>query len=59
MLRPADGSKQVFGLVAIDMRTGTIWGSPTCIPYPYPSNRMDTKPQAAQPDYGSRHILRK
>lgn len=29
MLRAPDGSRQVFGKVMVDMRTGKIWGFPT------------------------------
>ena len=36
MLRAPDGSRQVFGRVAIDRRTGTVWGFPTTTQDPYP-----------------------
>jgi hypothetical protein len=32
MLRAPDGSKQVYGRVVIDMRTGKVWGFPTYTP---------------------------
>jgi hypothetical protein len=49
MLRAPDGSKQALGLVAIDMRNGTIWGFPTYSPDPYPAPGSDTKPQVSHP----------
>jgi len=49
MLRAPDGSKQALGLVAIDMRNGTIWGFPTYSPDPYPAVGSDTKPQVSHP----------
>jgi hypothetical protein len=49
MLRAPDGSKQALGLVAIDMRNGTIWGFPTYNPDPYPAPGSDTKPQVSHP----------
>jgi hypothetical protein len=49
MLRAPDGSKQALGLVAIDMRTGAIWGFPTYNPDPYPAPGTDTQPQVSHP----------
>ena len=49
MLRAPDGSKQVYGRVMIDMRTGKVWGFPTNSTDTYPTNAMDTKPQVSHP----------
>ena len=49
MLRAPDASRQVFGKVAIDLRTGTIWGFPTTTQDPYPSNPTDSKPVTSHP----------
>ncbi len=49
MLRAPDGSSQVYGKVAVDMRNGRIWGFPTLGPQPFPVNMVDTKPQISHP----------
>jgi hypothetical protein len=49
MLRAPDGSKQVYGRVMIDMRTGKVWGFPTTGTDTYPTNAMDTKPTVSHP----------
>jgi hypothetical protein len=49
MLRAPDGSKQVYGRVVVDMRTGKIWGFPTYTMDTYPVNAVDTKPQVSHP----------
>jgi hypothetical protein len=49
MLRAPDGSKQVFGKVVIDMRTGKIWGFPTNAPQSYPNNALQNKPPVSRP----------
>jgi hypothetical protein len=49
MLRAPDGSKQVYGKVAIDMRNGKIWGFPTTTQDPYPSNPMASIPPTSHP----------
>jgi hypothetical protein len=49
MLRPPDGSGQVYGKVVVDLRTGKIWGFPTGTLDPYPSNPMDNKPVTSRP----------
>jgi hypothetical protein len=49
MLRAPDGSKQVYGKVAIDMRNGKIWGFPTTTQDPYPSNPMASAPPTSHP----------
>ena len=49
MLRAPDGSKQIYGRVVVDMRSGKIWGFPTYTPDTYPVNPVDTKPQVSHP----------
>lgn len=49
MLRAPDGSQQVYGKVAIDMRNGKIWGFPTTTQDPYPSNPMSSTPPTSRP----------
>ena len=49
MLRAPDGSQQVYGKVAIDMRNGKVWGFPTLTQDPYPSNPMATIPPTSRP----------
>ncbi len=49
MLRAPDGSKQVYGRVMIDMRTGKVWGFPTGSTDTYPVNAMNSKPQVSHP----------
>jgi hypothetical protein len=49
MLRAPDGSRQVYGRVVVDMRTGKIWGFPTYTQDTYPVNAVDTKPQVSHP----------
>jgi hypothetical protein len=49
MLRAPDGSSQVYGKVAVDLRTGKIWGFPTLGPQPFPVNMIDNKPQTSRP----------
>jgi hypothetical protein len=49
MLRAPDGSTQVYGKVAVDLRTGKIWGFPTLGPQPFPVNMVDNKPQTTHP----------
>jgi hypothetical protein len=44
MLRAPDGSKQVYGKVVVDMRTGKIWGFPTNAPQSYPIAGLQNKP---------------
>jgi hypothetical protein len=48
-LRAPDGSKQVYGKVAIDMRNGKIWGFPTTTQDPYPSNPVASAPPTSHP----------
>src|SRR5271154_5363203 len=49
MLRAPDGSKQVYGRVMIDMRTGKVWGFPTTTTDTYPVNAMSSKPAVSHP----------
>jgi hypothetical protein len=49
MLRAPDGSKQLYGRVVIDMRTGKVWGFPTYTLDTYPVSAVDTKPQVSHP----------
>jgi hypothetical protein len=49
MLRAPDGSKQVYGKVMVDLRTGKVWGFPTTTQAPYPINSTQTKPPTSQP----------
>jgi len=49
MLRAPDGSKQVYGRVVIDMRTGKVWGFPTYTADVYPVNTTDAKPSNSKP----------
>jgi hypothetical protein len=49
MLRAPDGSQQVYGKVAVDMRNGKIWGFPTLTQDPYPSNPTATTPPTSHP----------
>jgi hypothetical protein len=52
-----DGSRQVYGRMMIDMRTGKIWGFPTNTQDPYPVNPVDTKPQTSHPFYLGKFAL--
>ena len=48
MLRqPNDGP--VLGKVAIDLKTGNVWGFPTGTNDPYPESPIDAKPQIFHP----------
>jgi hypothetical protein len=51
LLRSPDGTKQVYGRVIVDMRTGKIWGFPTIGQDVYPYNSVDPKPQTSHPFY--------
>jgi hypothetical protein len=51
MLRASDGSKQVYGRVVVDMRSGKVWGFPTISTDTYPFNPVDPKPQTSHPFY--------
>ena len=49
MLRAPDGSRNVYGRVVVDLRTGNVWGFPTPTGDPYPFNPMNTKPETSHP----------
>jgi hypothetical protein len=49
LLRAPDGTSQIYGKVAIDMRTGRIWGFPTYGQQPYPVDVASTKPPTSKP----------
>jgi hypothetical protein len=49
MLKTSDGSKQVYGRMVVDLRTGKIWGFPTMTTDPYPFNALNSKPQTSHP----------
>ena len=49
MLKSSDGSKQLYGRMVVDLRTGKIWGFPTYTTDPYPFNPMNSKPQTSEP----------
>jgi hypothetical protein len=49
MLRAPDGSRQIYGRVVVDMRTGKVWGFPTSTPDTYPVNAADNKPPTSHP----------
>ena len=51
MLRKPDGTAQVYGKVAVDMRTGDIWGFPTTVQAPYPVDNAKTVPPKSHPMY--------
>lgn len=57
MLRAPDASRQVFGKVAVDLRTGTVWGFPTNTQDPYPNNPVEAKPITSHPFILSRYAL--
>src|SRR6185436_13606808 len=43
-LKAPDGSAQVRGKMVVDLRTGDIWGFPTIVERPYPSDATKTTP---------------
>ena len=49
LLRAPDGSKQVYGKVVVDMRTGKIWGFPTLGQQSYPANQLQSKAPTSRP----------
>jgi len=50
-IRKPDGTAQMYGKVAIDMRNGDIWGFPTLVQGPYPVDAAQTKPPKSSPMY--------
>jgi hypothetical protein len=49
LLRAPDGTSQIYGKMAIDLRTGKIWGFPTYGQQPYPIDISTTKPMTSKP----------
>ena len=49
LLRAPDGTSQIYGKMAIDMRTGKIWGFPTYGQQPYPVDITSSKPLTSRP----------
>jgi hypothetical protein len=49
MLRAPDGSRQVWGKVVIDMRSGNVWGFPTLSREPYPTAGPSSNPPTSHP----------
>jgi hypothetical protein len=50
MLRAPDGSRQVYGKVVVDLRSGKIWGFPTNAPQSYPiAGMQNNKPPVSRP----------
>jgi hypothetical protein len=49
MLKTSDGSKQLYGRMVVDLRTGKIWGFPTMTTDPYPFNALNSKPETSHP----------
>jgi|SRR5271165_775529 len=49
LLRAPDGSSQVYGKMAVDLRTGRIYGFPTYGQQPYPVDITTTKPITSRP----------
>ena len=50
-LRKPDGTAQVYGKVAVDMRNGDIWGFPTTVQGPYPVDNAKSVPPKSHPMY--------
>jgi hypothetical protein len=57
MLRAPDGSRQVYGIVAIDMQTGKVWGFPTLQGEPYPVDTTSSVPPTSTPFFLGRFAL--
>jgi len=49
MLRSPDGMRQQLGKVAVDLRTGIVWGFPTGSNDPYPVSTMASAPAVSTP----------
>jgi len=49
LLRAPDGTSQIYGKMAVDMRTGKIFGFPTYGQQPYPVDITTTKPVTSKP----------
>lgn len=48
-LRSPDGTIQVYGMVAVDLRDGKVWGFPTSAQASYPVDIGSTKPAVSHP----------
>jgi hypothetical protein len=58
MLRAPDNTQQVYGKVAVDMRTGKIWGFPTLQQgSPYPIDVTTTNPPTSHAMYLGKFAL--
>ncbi len=58
MLRAPDNTQQVWGKVAVDMRTGKVWGFPTLQQQsPYPIDVTKSSPPTSHPFYLGRFAL--
>jgi hypothetical protein len=49
LLRAPDGTSQIYGKVAVDLRSGKIFGFPTYGQQPYPIDITTTKPITSKP----------
>lgn len=49
MLRAPDGSRQVYGRMVIDLRSGKVWGFPTLTQDLYPIDLMNSVPPTSRP----------
>jgi hypothetical protein len=49
LLRAPDGTSQIYGKMAVDLRTGKIWAFPTYGQQPYPLDVTTTKPVTSKP----------
>jgi hypothetical protein len=49
LLRAPDGSKQVYGRVVVDLRTGMVWGFPTITQDTYPLDPTKGKAVTSHP----------
>ena len=49
MLRAPDGSRQVYGRMVVDLRTGKVWGFPTFTADTYPVNVTGATPPTSHP----------
>jgi hypothetical protein len=51
MLRAPAGTRQVVGKVAVNLRTGDVWGFPTLTSAPYPVDSTTEVPPVSKPIY--------
>jgi hypothetical protein len=57
LVRAPDGSAQFQGKIAIDLRTGDVWGFPTLIKEPYPRDVTSGTPPVSRPVHLGRFDL--